>query len=353
VAPAGADLEPFGLAEPELVIRTRGADAVVAVGAENPAADGRYVRVGGGPVQMAKAYLVSGLLQDPRDLRSKDVLPSFPWNRLRSVSVEAPGAPALKLVKAAGAWRLAKPAEAAADPDAAEGLAEKLRWAKAASFLDETAETAAPKFARGVTVTLEAEGDARTSAVRLAEVGQEVWVAADDRKALFTLPRDVLDAFRVKPGALERTKPILTKAWSAEALELTAPARNDQKTREVAYERKEGAWRRGGQIVKGEEGGRLQDLLRTLEETGASRVLRAPAPPSAYGLDAPRFTLVLSDSQQGRQTLAVGEKGGVVSARAGDSGPVYEMPGEYLARIEALEKAGAKAAGNQAPEKKP
>lgn len=340
VAPAGADLKPFGLTEPDLVIQTQGARVTLAIGAENPSAEGRYLRVGDGPVQMTRAHLVSGLLQEPRDLRSKDVLPSFPWNRLRSVSVDAPGAPALKLSKTDAGWRVLSPVQAEADPDVSEVLAEKLRWAKASSFLDETADQAAPRFEKAVTVTLDAEGEPNPSVVRLAVVGKEVWVAAGTRRALFTLPRDVVDAFQVKAETLRRKKPVFTKTWSAEALELTAPAGT-----KLTYAKQEGAWRRGSRVVGGEESARLQELLQFLEETTAIRILSSPEAPGSYGLDRPRFTLTLSDSQQGRQTLVVGEKAGAVFARAASAGPVYEMPAEYRTRIASLERAASPATG--------
>ncbi|MBE0618176.1 MAG: DUF4340 domain-containing protein, partial [Proteobacteria bacterium] len=55
VAGADADLAPFGLAEPELKVTTAGAALELAVGAENPKGDARYVRAGQGPVQLAFA----------------------------------------------------------------------------------------------------------------------------------------------------------------------------------------------------------------------------------------------------------------------------------------------------------
>ncbi|MBI5014790.1 MAG: DUF4340 domain-containing protein [Deltaproteobacteria bacterium] len=343
VAPAGADLTRYGLTSPMVRIRTVGSAADVAIGAENPAADGRYLRVGGGPVQVVKAYLVSGLLQGPKDLRSKEVLPTFPWNRLQSVSVAAPGTSELRLVKVGTRWRLAAPVQAEADPDAAERLAEKLRWSKIATFLDTSAEAAAPRLAPGVTVTFTAEGEPVPSAVRLAEVGKEIWVAAGNRRGLFTLPRDAFDAFRVAPASLERTRPILTKTWSAQGLELTAGGGH------VSYTRQDGTWRRGGQVVRGEESSRLQEVLEALESTAARRLDRSPGPPARYGLDAPSATVTLSDSQQGRQTLTVGEKAGTVYARSETTGPVYEVPAEYLTRLEALGRAAATAAAPSPP----
>lgn len=331
VAPKGADLAPFGLAAPALIVRTLGSGATLALGAETPSAEARYLRTGDGPVVTAMAYAVSGLLVEPRDLRSKEVLPSFPWNALASVTVTAPGRPALRLEKSKAGWHLTRPLAREADPDAAEALAEKLRWAKVASFLDQTAAEIGPRLAGGVAVEFAANG-APPQTVRLAPVGGEVWAAAGDRKGAFTLPREVLDALRVEPSALERRKPVLTKLWSAERLSLRAGGAA------AAYERSDGAWRRGGSPLRGEEGTRLQECLRQLEEAAAARVERKPGPDAAYGLDTPVATLDVTDSQHGRQTLVLGRRAGRVYGRAGRSGPVYEMPAAYAAAVEALAK---------------
>ncbi|NTU59705.1 MAG: DUF4340 domain-containing protein [Deltaproteobacteria bacterium] len=350
VAGAGADLKPFGLDAPEVAVTTVGDAVTVAIGSANPAGDGRYVRVSAGPVVIVKSYALEGLMLAPGDLRSRELVRGFPWDKLQSLTIAVPGAPAVKLAKASGRWRLEAPAAYEADPDAADALVEKLRWGKIANFAPAGAKVEAA-LAAGLAVSLTAEGLAEPAVLRLAQTDGAVWGRTSGRDTVFTVDKDLLDAFRAKPADLRRMKPVLVKTWSAEKLELTGGGKS------ARYEKSEGAWRRGGAAVRGEEGEALQQLLQTLEEEKASRMLDAPGSASQYGLDAPRVTLTLADSQYPAQTLEVGEKGGTLYARAGKAGPVYVLAHpEYLARLLAVLKlasAGPKAVAEAAPAGKP
>ncbi len=346
VAPADADMEPFGLKEPECVVRTAGVEVTLEIGAQNPVGDSRYIRVNGGPVRVAKSYGVSGFLKDPVELRNKEVLGSFPWSRLESVEIRPPEGDPIRLVKKDERWYLAAPFEAEADPDAADRVADKLRWARVGKFLDEDPGKAEEKLGKGLAVVLRAEGDAEPVTVRMALVDGTVWADRTGRKALFTVPRDVYEVFRVTPEDLRRKKPVLTKTWKVKKLELTLDGRS------LAYEKVDGKWQREGRGLSDNESAALQDLLRSLAETEADEVIGQPGGPAGYGLDAPVCTATLVDTEGGEQTLALGEKGDAVYARAGGEGPVYRMPRAYLesarALVEAVDKADAPADGKAA-----
>ena len=350
VAPADADLEPFGLARPECVVRTAGVEVTLEIGAENPVGDSRYIRVNGGPVRVAKSYGVSGFLKDPVELRNKEVLGSFPWSRLESVEIRPPEGDPIRLVKRDERWYLAAPFEAEADPDAADRVADKLRWARIGKFLDEDPAKAGEKLAKGLAVVLRAEGEAEPVTVRMALVDGTVWADRTGRQALFTVPRDVYEVFRVKPEDLRRRKPVLTKTWKVKELELSLEGRT------LAYEKADGKWRRDGKGLPEQESTALQDLLRSLAETEADEVIGEPGDPAGYGLDAPVCTATLVDTEGKEQALALGEKGDTVYARAGGEGPVYRMPPAYLesarALVEAVDKAAAAADAGAANEKK-
>ena len=349
VAPADADLEPFGLKEPECVVRTGGVEITLEIGGQNPVGDSRYIRVNDGPVRVAKSYGVSGFLKDPVELRNKEVLASFPWSRLESVEIRPPEGDPIRLVKRDERWYLAAPFEAEADPDAADRVADKLRWARVGKFLDEDPGAAEEKLGKGLAVVLRAEGEAEPVTVRMALVDGTVWADRTGRKALFTVNRDVYEVFRVKPEDLRRKKPVLTKTWKVKKLELSVDGRT------LAYEKVDGKWQRGGKGLAEGEGTALQELLRSLAGTEADEVISEPGDPAGYGLEAPVCTATLVDTEGKEQALALGEKGDAVYARAGGEGPVYRMPKGYLesarALVEAVDKGAAAADEKAAPGK--
>ncbi|GAB4276952.1 MAG: hypothetical protein Kow0092_32730 [Deferrisomatales bacterium] len=340
VAGPDADLAAFGLDAPEVAVETQGAAVRLAVGAETPTGGSRYVRAGDGPVKVAPASSVMGLLREPEALRNKDVLEGYPWSRLAAVEVRSAGAEPIRLVKEGESWRLEQPFAAEADPDAAERVADKLRWARIERFLDgdEAAEKARAAWAQGLAVTLEAEGQADPVTVRLAEVDGAIWAERSGRNALFTVHRDVWEAFRVSADDLRRRKPVLAKAWKLRSCTLAEGETS------WTYEKADGAWKRGDGALEDPEKKALEAFLRALEEERAEEVVASPGPPADYGLDRPGFRVTVSDGDS-EQILLLGKAGEVVYARAGEAGPVYRMPESYWERAKALAEAAGKTGG--------
>jgi hypothetical protein len=348
VAGADADLKPFGLDAPEAVVTAAGSPAALAVGAQNPAGDSRYVRGGDGPVRLAQASSLSGFLGKPDDLRDKELLGGFPWTRLVSVEIRRPGGEAVHLEKKGeDQWAISAPNQAEADPDAVNRLTEKIRWGRVNSFLEKDPVEAEKALAAGTTVILKAEGGDETT-LRLAEVDGSVWAAHSGRKALFTVGKDVLEAVGVSAQALRRNKPVLVKSWKTNRVELEMNAGADK----LAYNKVDGGWNREGAKVEGPEAAALQDYLRALETTAATEVIDPPGPPAEYGLDAPVLSTRLVDTDGAEQRLTVSRKGEGVFARAGDAGPVYRMPADYLAKADAV-VAATKPAPPSSTEAKP
>ncbi|WP_025323121.1 DUF4340 domain-containing protein [Deferrisoma camini] len=324
VAPADAELEPFGLKEPEAVIRTKGAEITLAVGAKNPVGDARFVRVDDGPVHVVQNYALSGFLKDVSDLRNKDVLESFSWTRLEGVTIRPADGSVVRLVKKDERWYLEEPFQAEADPDEADKVTDKLRWARINRFLDPSQKDADEKLAKGIRVELKQEGQADPVVVEMAEVDGQVWARTEGRNALFTINKDVYQAFRVDPEKLRRTKPVLTKVWKVKKLELAI----DGET--LLYEKDAGKWKRGGAEIQDAERQKLDALLRAFENTRADEVIGSPGEASRYGLDQPAYTATLTHTGDKVQELVVAEKDGSVYAQAGSDGPVYKMPKTYL-----------------------
>lgn len=325
VAKPGSDLKPFGLDHPAMSLDLGQKVGKLTIGAETPSGEGRYVQKAGGAVQVVNGASVAGLLLRPDDVRSKEIVQGFPWDRLRAVEVT--GASTVKLTRAGGRWRLESPVALEADPDAAEAVTEKLRWGRIKRFLSWSPAEIEPRLSKGLTVSLTADGGTEPTVVRIAELDGAVVGVTQGRSAVYALEKDVLAGLRKTPEQLRRRKPVLTKTWSAEKLEVTARGSS------VTYERVEGAWRRTDTTLKGEERDALTSLLQVLEDEKASQVIQAPGSSSPYGLDAPAAKLRLTDSQNGAQVLALGKKGALYYARSGDEGPVYGVSSAYLSRI--------------------
>ena len=354
VAGEDADLAAFGLQEPEVVVRTAGAAASVAVGSENPAGDARYVRAEGGAVKLAASSGLGSFLAGSGELRSRDLFDGFPWAKLRSVSIRQPSGETVRLSKAGDAWAIETPFAAEADGEAADRMLEKVRWARVESFLDEGQADVEAALEGGLRIDLEAEGEGAPLTLRMAETAAgSVWAARSARDARFTLPKDVFAALRVSADGLRRKKPVLVKPWRLKAFDLEVSGKK------LAYEKVEGSWKRDGGAVEGEEATALNDYLRVVETSQAAAVLPVPSDPKEVGLDAPWLTARFTDNEGGEQALRVARRDDAIFARGGDAGPVYRMPEDYVAKAEALVRAGepkpetpAKAAGAEpAPEK--
>ena len=329
VAAAGADLEPFGLAEPDLVVVLEGPTLILAVGAENPAGDARYLRAGNGPVQVVKSHQVTSLLLDPVDLRQPELLADAPWEQLSAVEVGTGDDPPLRLEREGERWWLRQPLAAEADLEAVGRLTDKLRWARASGFPDSGGEADAT-LATGLAVRLEWGGAAPPVTVQLARVGEAVWAQGSGRDAVLAVATDVWDAVQVTPDALRRRKPVQVKAWRVQGLEVVRGA----DTR--AYRKANGAWQRAGEELAENEADTLQALLETLENTVADEVIDAPAGDAAYGLDAPLGTLAVDLGEGPRQELTLGQTGGRLYARGEVAGPVYVLPAAFADKLAAL-----------------
>ncbi len=335
VAGPEADLAPFGLDEPEVVVTTKGVDLALAVGGATPVGGRRYVRVGEGGVRVAESFRLMDFLKPPEELRNKDLLEGFPWDRLSQVELNPPaGGDTVRLVKQGARWRLEAPFEAEADPDAASRITDKLRWARISRFLSGDDEARArDALGAGLTVVLRAEGEPEPVTVRLAEVDGAVWADRTGRDARFVVGKDVLDALRVDPEDLRRSRPVLLRAWKATGLSVSADGTS------LAFEKTDGKWRRDGEPVAGPVAGSVEDLLRTLQDVKADEVIDAPGPLATYGLDAPAAELSVTDNDDKQQRVVLGRAGDAVYARSGDAGPVYRMPAEYLDKVEAVVRA--------------
>ncbi len=345
VAGADADLAPFGLSEPEVVVRTAGAAAVLAVGSGNPAGDARYVRAEGGAVKLAAGAGLGSFLTDAGELRSKDLLDGFPWARLGSVSIRQPSGDTVRLSKSGEAWAIEAPFAAEADGEAVDRMLEKIRWARVESFLDEDPAEVEATLGRGLRVELAAEGEGAPLTLRVAETDDgSVWAARSARDARFTLPKDVLAAVQVSAEALRRKKPVLVKSWRLKAFELEVSGKK------LAYDKVEGSWRRADGAVEGEEAAALNDYLRAVESSQAEEVLPAPADPKDVGLEAPWLTARFTDNEGGEQVLRAARRDGAILARGGDAGPVYRMPVEYGEKAEALIRASEPKPAEPGPE---
>jgi hypothetical protein len=321
VADADADLVPFGLADPEVVVALEGPAVTLALGAENPAGDARYLRVGDGPVRVAKGDAVRSLRFGPDALRQPELLPDLPWGRLAAVAVRSGSGPDLRLEKEGKSWWLRRPRAMEADPEAVGRLTEKLRWARASGFPD-PGERADAALGAGSAVTLEWEGDAPPVTVELVRADGAVWARRTGRAAVLAVPTDVWDAVQVDPESLRRRKPLPLKAWQVQGLEFT---RGGEKRSYAKTD--DGAWRRGGEGLGAAEGDALQALLRALEDTAADAVIDAPEGDAAYGLDAPYATVSVETEGGTRRGMVLGRVGGGLSAReTGTLAPVYAMP---------------------------
>lgn len=160
VEAAPADLAPFGLAEPRVVVafRVEGSEAVerLEIGEKTATGGDFYAKTGGSP----RVFLISGMLdttfdRETFDLRDKSIL-VFDRSTVNAMEIVTPEH-TTTFAKSGDAWRLSRPFDARADYTTVEGLIGRLHSGQMRAIVDEApsdlAKYGLTRPSSGVTLT--------------------------------------------------------------------------------------------------------------------------------------------------------------------------------------------------------
>ncbi len=141
VEPNPADLAPFGLKNPAVVVTVTSSKAgvlpAIEVGRLSPMGSGAYVKVVGKPaLLMTSSAFPSEVTRKPDDLRSHDLF-TFNLDDANKVIVNVGANPPTELDRIAGKWQIVAPAKYPADPDKVNSLLTALINARAVEFVND------------------------------------------------------------------------------------------------------------------------------------------------------------------------------------------------------------------------
>jgi hypothetical protein len=302
------DLEPFGLLEPDVVIRVkRKGEALpeIRVGKNTPVGYSTYIQRADNPkVMLTESAFHSGMQKEVEDLRDKTIV-EFNDDEVRKIAVVAPDRNLL-LARSNDKWKIEQPSEYNADESRVRNFLSTLRSSRATGFPDENPADlepyglASPRLQ--VTLFL-GEDEERKEILVGGEAGDsKIYLKSGSRPTIYEandwVYRDLnknLNDFRDKtilPFDKDAVTSVEVHGRDPEAFEL-------QKVGEKAW-----ALVGGTGEVDAAKADQFVSDLQSLD--GYEIAADEPEDLSAYGLASPEFTLTLRGKNETIGTMYLG-----------------------------------------------
>jgi hypothetical protein len=139
---SAADLAPYGLDKPEVIVtvtaKKKGVLPGIEVGKVTPIGFSAYIKTTDKPgVMLTASAFPAGMKKKPDDLRSRELM-SFKVDDVNKLTIEREGEPAIELIKDHDTWKIVKPAPYAADSAQVRTALGGLANATVASFIEDS-----------------------------------------------------------------------------------------------------------------------------------------------------------------------------------------------------------------------
>jgi hypothetical protein len=190
-----------------------------------------------------------------------------------------------------GEWWLLEPQLERADEDQIRRTLSDLTLSRASAFVDEPQEPAtygldAPRYE----VRLRA-GD-RREVIALGRGSEHAYASVEGRDVVYEIPERVLDALPREPFAFRDKQVLKVDDSQVERIALDFP----RDGKRYAFARGEGRFASEDPTVE-VDSDKLEDLLFTLSELSAARIIDQTQDPVALGLEPPRVRVSFEDAQ--------------------------------------------------------
>jgi Domain of unknown function (DUF4340) len=255
----------------------------------------------------AYIFLVERKRPEPTEEKPKEKVMAFDRAKAQAVTLSAPGAEEIRLVKEKDGWRMKAPSDVAADSGQVDSLLSSLEGLQAEDVVTETpaslAEYGLDKPKTTVAVTLEGAKDPLVLVVgEKTPDGNSLYAKTPARPRVFTIASYLEGSLQKKPFDLRDRDLLHVKRDAVRTLEVSGP--------EGAYAlaRGEGGDWAFTQPVATQAGRWSVDaLLGSLESLRMDSVAdEDPKDPKAFGLDKPSRTVSLGLGDGTRKTLEIG-----------------------------------------------
>jgi hypothetical protein len=293
----GGAWNDYGLADPKFTVfvSAGGGDAdTFLVGDRNPTGDFVYVRKPGrSEVFLTEASLAASLGKPVFDLRDRSVL-DFEKDDVRRLEIRGPAGKMI-LERTPGGWDLRSPFEAAASTNGVDEILNRIKWAEAGAFVDESPRSTARygldrPFLRLLLVT------GADSARKTLDIGSR----AGDRyfasgggpgAAVILVDSALVRVLERRPSDVREKRICPFESWSVKRVELRPQAGET-----VAFRKDtSGTWSFDPPGSDRADGPKIDDLLSRLSTLEAVTFTgRNPADAGRLGLDPAAREIVLT-----------------------------------------------------------
>jgi hypothetical protein len=290
-----ADLKPFGLEAPDVVIHVKlesGELPEIRVGKTTPVGFSTYVQRADDPkVLLTSSAFHSGMEKQVRDLRDKQIL-RFEDADVRKIAVVGPDRNIL-LVRVGDDWKIEQPSSYPADPSTVRSFLSTLRTARATDFPDENPANLQPYGldAPRLSVTLFVGKDEEQKQFFIGKQAKQdtIYIKTSSRPTVYEVSDWVYHD--LDKGLNDfRDKTVL--AFDKDAITEVAivPAGGESFT----LQRKDKTWRLSGaeEQVNAAKADELLSDLHSLK--GYEIAAESPASLDPFGLASPKLTITLT-----------------------------------------------------------
>lgn len=284
VTESAANLEPFGLAKPEIevaVLTGEGepAPAPLLVGNKSPVGQNSYAMIKGkGEVLLLSTHLVPQFDKSLYDLRRKKLF-AFKRDDVVGLRILRNGEPEVEMAREGEAWKIVRPILARASQTEVDKILNKLTTLRAESFDDEEPKGLADYGLEEPVWEVEAilEPDRTKATLLLGSLHEKegkgyIYAKRAETPVVVSLTSDLVSTLDKEPGELREKKVIPFKTWEIQKAEL------DWKGEKAVLEKKEGSkWWITAPLEARADASRVNAFLGALSRLEGEEFLEKPA----------------------------------------------------------------------------
>lgn len=319
-----ADLAPFGLNDPSLVVNVAaksGKNRKILIGDETPTTGSFYAKLDGDPrVFTVYSYNKTSIDKTWKDLRDKRLL-TFNDSKVTNVEVSAKGQ-TFNLGKTAGGdWQIVKPGPYRADNLQAEEIVRKLKDAKMdAAVTDEDAAKAPALFGSGTLVAKAAVTDAGgTQQIEVRKNKDAFYAKSSAIEGIYKIPGDLAEGLDKTADQLRNRKLFDFGFNDPSKLEI----RDSGKTTVLAKSGEN--WQRDGKNVDAPS---VQQIVDKLRDLSAIKFV-------VDGFTAPALELtVVSADGKKTEKVQIAKQGNAWIAKRDNEPALYDLDGKVVEEIQ-------------------
>lgn len=293
-----ADLAPFGLAKPAVVVtvttKAKGTLPGIEVGKTTPVGFSAYIKTTDKPaVLLTSSAFPPGMTKTLSDLRDRELM-AFKVDDIRKIDLEREGLPTVELDKHGDQWSIVKPARYLADLTQVRQLLSALANARVADFISDYPPSVTqyglerPRLTVAVSTGKAEQSQSLLFGGKQTEAGKDgIYVRRGERTGVYTVHQYVMDEADKSVFDLRDKTVLVFNPAAVQSVTVTA-------AKSFSLSRAGGKWQLAG--VKGDaDVAVVERFLNQLHDLKGQRIVEDPlSDPSKFGMDRPAEKVLLA-----------------------------------------------------------